>query len=204
MTFIRNNAVALAALFVALGGTATAATQLARDSVGAREIQRGAVRSSEIRNGSVGVSDLSRAARGERLTKARAAQLVEEVVTDPTLGLTIKVQGEKGEKGDAGAAGAQGPTGPAGAPGIAGVTVRDARSGDVAGGQSGGTTARCEAGEKVVGGGGEFEAGGQTAASMTASRPLADTEQGWSVAYANAGPAGGRVRAFAVCAQVGA
>ena len=47
---------ALAALFVALGGTAVA--QLGRDSIGPLQIRPGAVGTSEIRNGAVGRADL--------------------------------------------------------------------------------------------------------------------------------------------------
>ena len=52
------NVVASLALFVALGGTATAAVTLGRDSVGAREIRADAVRSPEISSGAVRSSEL--------------------------------------------------------------------------------------------------------------------------------------------------
>jgi hypothetical protein len=56
--FSYANVVASLALFVALGGTATAAVTLARDSVGARELRADAVRSPEIRSGAVRSSEL--------------------------------------------------------------------------------------------------------------------------------------------------
>jgi hypothetical protein len=46
-------AVALLALFVALGGTGVAATQLGRDSVGARQLKTGAVTTAKLRKSSV-------------------------------------------------------------------------------------------------------------------------------------------------------
>jgi hypothetical protein len=46
-------AVAMLALFIALGGTGVAATQLSRDSVGKRQIRTGAVTTSELRNSAV-------------------------------------------------------------------------------------------------------------------------------------------------------
>jgi hypothetical protein len=55
----------------------------------------------------------------------------------------------------------------------------------------------------VLGGGGRFESSGQSGAAMTMSMPLSDSEQGWTVAFAN-GTASqtGHARAFAICAQV--
>jgi len=52
------NVIAGLALFVALGGSATAAVTLGRDSVGAREIRTDAVRSPELTSGAVRTSDL--------------------------------------------------------------------------------------------------------------------------------------------------
>jgi hypothetical protein len=46
-------AVALLALFVALGGTGWALTQLPKNSVGAKQIRKGAVRKAELRRGAV-------------------------------------------------------------------------------------------------------------------------------------------------------
>jgi hypothetical protein len=67
------NVAASLALFIALGGTAAAAIELPRDSVGSRqigkdavrtpEIKSGAVRSSEIRDGGVNVADVSTGAQ---------------------------------------------------------------------------------------------------------------------------------------------
>ena len=52
------NVIASLALFVALGGTATAALTLPRDSVGAVQIRAGAVRSAEIEADAVASSDI--------------------------------------------------------------------------------------------------------------------------------------------------
>jgi hypothetical protein len=199
---------AYAALFLAVGtGGAYAASELTANSVGAAQIRTSAVRSGEIRNGSVGLRDLSPTVRnlvnGGGITHARIAQAVTDVITDPTLGLTIKVQGEKGEKGDTGI-GAPGATGPQGTPGIAAVTTREAiQPVDTPAGSSGGVTARCLPGEHIVGGGGSFVAPTQTGAVQTSSAPLDGGEQGWTAVYANTGPGAGKVHAFAICAQLG-
>ena len=47
------NVVATFALFIALGGTSFAVTQLARNSVGTKQIKKGGVASSDIRRGAV-------------------------------------------------------------------------------------------------------------------------------------------------------
>jgi hypothetical protein len=89
------------------------------------------------------------------------AQVVEEVITDPQLGLTIKVQGEKGAQGDPGAPGtqgAQGPQGPAGVEGLTEVTTQAV----VAAGQTYLASATCPAGQKAVGGGARFTPPGET------------------------------------------
>jgi len=57
-------AVALAALIVALAGTAWAAVQLPKNSVGSKEIKRGAVKGSELRRGAVGAAKLRDGAVG--------------------------------------------------------------------------------------------------------------------------------------------
>ena len=64
------NVMATLAVFIALGGSAYAVTQLPRNSVGAAQIKRDAVGSSELRNRSVRLSDISvRARRSLRGTK---------------------------------------------------------------------------------------------------------------------------------------
>ena len=42
--------ISLVALFVALGGTGYAATQLAKNSVGAKQLRKGAVSSAKVKN----------------------------------------------------------------------------------------------------------------------------------------------------------
>lgn len=89
-------AVALAALFVALGGIGYAATVLPRNSVGSPQIKPGAVTSSDVRNGTLLAGDF------------KAGQL------------PAGPAGERGAPGPAGAAGAKGDPGGQGAPGAPG------------------------------------------------------------------------------------
>lgn len=197
---------AYAALFLAVGtGGAYAASELASNSVGAAQIRTSAVRSGEIRNGSVGLADLSPTVRGlvngGGLTRSRVAQAVTDVITDPTLGLTIKVQGEKGDQGSTGPIGGAGPQG---TPGIAAVTTREAiQDVDTIGGSTGGVTAHCLPGERLVGGGGSFVHATQTGEILQRSAPDDQGAQAWTVVYTNNGPGAGRVHAFAICAQLG-
>ena len=53
LSFIRQNAIALIALFVALGGTSYAALSLPAGSVGTVQIRNGAVTTKKIANGSI-------------------------------------------------------------------------------------------------------------------------------------------------------
>lgn len=175
---------AYGALFVALGGTSYAAATLPKNSVGSRQ----------IRDRSVQVRDLARAARP--ITRARLAESVTEILTDPTSGLQITVHGEKG---DAGPQGPAGPAGPAGTPGVANVVVREGDGPDVVAGGTSGAVAKCADGETILGGGGRFI--GQSPASMRESSPSVG-EQGWTVVFDNIGPSNGHAHAFAICAEV--
>ena len=53
-----GNVTATLALFVALGGTSYAVTQLPRNSVGTKQIKKSAVRSSDLKRGAVTSSDI--------------------------------------------------------------------------------------------------------------------------------------------------
>lgn len=88
------NVMSVTAVFIALGGSAIAITQLPKDSVGARQIKTGAVRSEEVKDFSL---------RGDDFAKGSLASTLPGV------------PGPKGEPGP------QGPTGPAGAPGTPSV-----------------------------------------------------------------------------------
>jgi hypothetical protein len=57
------NVMATIAVFVALGGSSYAVTQLPRNSVGASQIKRNAVRSPEVENGSLRLGDLGARSR---------------------------------------------------------------------------------------------------------------------------------------------
>lgn len=118
------------ALFIALGGTATAATQLDRNSVGTQQ----------IRNGSIKPADLARKAKPIKATRSVAAfeSAVGELVTtdEVLLALADAVEGDpgpKGEKGDPvpGPQGASGQNGATGAQGAQGGSGPQGVTGDI-------------------------------------------------------------------------
>ena|GEM_PF-2525243 len=84
------NVMSVTAVFIALGGTAIAFTQLPKDSVGAKQIKADAVRSAEVKDFSLQASDFAK-------------------------GTLLK--GEKGDKGDKGEPGPAGQPGTPGTPG---------------------------------------------------------------------------------------
>lgn len=185
--FTYSNVVATIALVLAVGGgTAVAATHLAVNSVG----------TAQIRDRSVAVRDLARSARPP--SKARIAQAVTDTLTtgDVLDALKGAVHGEPGPQGPQGTPGAQGPQG---APGIAGVVVRQATA--PLGAQStASVTARCNDGERAIGGGGQLDRDGGV---LSRSAPLEDGA-GWYVVVANQSTIDSAARAFVVCATVGA
>src|SRR4051794_34880579 len=79
MTAKHSTIAAYVALFVSLGGTGYAATQIAANSVG----------SAQIRNGSVTQRDLAKGVVSKR--NARLAEAITQVVSDPASGLNITV-----------------------------------------------------------------------------------------------------------------
>jgi len=83
LSHLRSNAIGYLALFVALGGTSYAATQLPRNSVGTNQIQTSAVTSAKVKDGSLFTRDFSASAKAA-LKGATGAK------------------GDKGDKGDAG------------------------------------------------------------------------------------------------------
>jgi hypothetical protein len=118
----RANAIALAALFVALGGTSYAAVALAPNSVGTRQLRRGAVTSAKVKDGSLLARNfkrgqLPRGAAGPAGPQGAAGAVGPAGATGAT-----GPQGAPGPQGRPGAAGAAGATGERGATGAAGAT----------------------------------------------------------------------------------
>ncbi len=63
LDYVKRHHVGMLALFVALGGTAYAATELPRNSVGTAQIQAGAVTATKVHDGAINAAKLSPALR---------------------------------------------------------------------------------------------------------------------------------------------
>lgn len=181
--YLRRHHIGLLALFLALSGSAYAAT-LPRNSVGTAQLKRNAVTSAKVRDGSLLSSDF------------RAGQLPQGP-TGPR-GLT-------GATGATGAAGPAGPAGPAGRNAVTSITVRDG-AGVAIGPLPAATataTVSCAPGEVAVSGGG-FTASGNAELTDSFSIQLTPTAPptGWEVDYRidQPAPAADTVAAEVICA----
>jgi hypothetical protein len=67
VAFLKHNVIALAALFVALGGTSYAAIAIPRNSVGTRQLRRSAVTATKIHSGAITPGKLSSRSFGGRI-----------------------------------------------------------------------------------------------------------------------------------------
>lgn len=176
--------VAYLALFAALGGSATAATALKRNSVG----------SAQIRNGSVHVSDLAKSARP--LTKARIASVVTDTMTSQQVldALSGAVRGQNGAPGAKGDTGAQGAQGPAGVNAITRVAQHDSTA--LAQGQRGDMVIACPDGMVAIGGG----LADQSPTRTVIASNLTDARTGWHLAYNSpSAPAPSGTDGWALC-----
>jgi hypothetical protein len=177
------------ALFVALSGTAYAAT-LPRNSVGTAQLKRNAVTSAKVKPRSLLGSDFRRGQlpagpQGPQGPQGPAGARGPEGAT-----------GARGAEGATGARGAEGQRGPQGPAGATNVTVRTGQQ--VAGTEAG---AECNPGEVAVGGGGAID--DAVPAFLRASIPQRD-ETGpisWLVTAQRAdGSAVQSLQAFVICA----
>jgi hypothetical protein len=65
--YLKQNAIALAALFIALGGTSYAAVAIPGNSVGSSQLRKGAVTSNKIHSGAITAGKLSSKSFGGRI-----------------------------------------------------------------------------------------------------------------------------------------
>jgi Collagen triple helix repeat (20 copies) len=183
LAYLRQHHVGLLALFLALSGTAYAAT-LPSNIVGTRQLKNSAVTSAKVKNRSL----LSRDFKAGQLPRGRQG------ATGPT-----------GPRGRTGATGSRGPQGPQGPQGVAGrngatnVTVRNSTSVAIAAGATQSATAECAAGERAVGGGGVATSDNAT---LTDSLPTGSgtSPSGWQVSYRNLTMMPDTISATVVCA----
>lgn len=187
-----GNAVAYAALFVALGGTSYAAATLPKNSVGNAQIVNAAVGPAKLKVGAVtGVKLRNGAVTGAKL---RNNAVTSAKVKDGSLlmrdfkpgELKVALKTVKGPAGAIGPTGAQGPQGPAGATSVQIRTVSGAAGAD--GRYT--ATAVCQSGERAVGGGAALLGPAHTNDHVIMSRPGVLTGSGGFGAGSNVPNAG--------------
>lgn len=183
------NVMSTMALFlVVAGGTAFAATQLPKNSVGSKQLKKNSVNSAKVRNGSLRIADF----RKNERSKLRGSD------------------GAQGIRGSQGVPGPQGIQGPKGDPGVAEVVTRTQEA-KVEAGEEAGFAPSCDAGEVATGGGigssdkfADFTVLGSEPLEEDNSPPEeGDTPTKWEVSIIlNSGP-DVTMTAFVVCAKVG-
>jgi hypothetical protein len=185
------NVVATMALFLALGGVSWAAIKLPKNSVSSSQIKKGGVKNSDLAKNAV------------TTTKVKNGSLLRSDFKSGQL-----------------PAGPQGPAGRNGTNGVNGaanVTYRTFVANSTGLGGVGEAAASCEAGERLIGGGGgwvnntgdptSYELDGSvsdSAPATVADAPIAEgaTPAEWHVAGVNTTGVAARLMAYAVCATL--
>jgi hypothetical protein len=161
------------------------AVQIKKNAVANKKIAKNAITSPKVKDGTLMAADF----KGGQLPAGPAGPK-----GDP---------GPKGDQGIQGIQGIQGQKGAKGDPGATNVRVRDGASGPQAGpGGVSSTTASCQPGETLVGGGAFADLWGLPKPTVVQERPV-NNNTAWYVVYRNDGPAGTLVsaRALAFCAS---
>ena len=213
--------ISIVALFVAMGGTGYAASQIPRASVGAAQLKKNAVSSPKVKNGSLALDDFKLAERtklrGSAGTRGAAGARGSQGV-----GGTRGLSGLEGDEGSDGSDGGQGIQGIQGPTGVEEVVVRTAGLSYVSAvgpnGQILSDDVQCQAGESVVGGGADVGPSvafdDQPNVVITGSRPAdasgaalgtGDEPTGWFVqARRNSNTTTQTVGVYVLCASAGA
>jgi hypothetical protein len=175
--YLRQHHLGLLALFIALSGTAYAAT-LPRDSVGTRQVKDRSLLGIDFKKG-----ELPKGAKGDRGPAGKRGP-----------------KGDAGPRGKRGAKGARGPRGKRGSRGPAGATNLVERTAplSVGVGPAAGVTVPCDDNEHATGGGYRVDSGSVT---VVENRPDSATRAaaGWHVTASATAPA--EVTVYAVCAS---
>jgi hypothetical protein len=171
LSYLRHHHLALLALFVALSGTAYAAIQLPRHSVGTKQLRNNSVTSAKVKNGSLLAGDFA------------AGQLP----AGP-----LGKAGPRGKEGPRGTKGDSGPPGQPGLPGATNVVVRYGPDTELPSGNLGLSNGECHPGEVATGGGFQFVGEHPTTSSyfITQDRPSI-VEEDFPVTPANGAKATG-------------
>jgi hypothetical protein len=191
VSYVRRHHLGMLALFVALSGTAYAAT-LPRNSVGTAQLKRNAVTSAKVKPRSLLGSDFRRGQLPAGPQGPQGPQGARGPEGPP---------GARGAEGATGARGAEGPVGPRGPQGPAGATNVTVRVGPQT---TGFATALCNPGEVVVGGGGFDDGTALTFLQSSAPFLLGSgaPPTGWGVGFTEVdGTPSPNAQAVVVCAS---
>jgi hypothetical protein len=159
---VRSNVVGYIALFFALGlGSAWAATELGRNSVGSRQIEKNAVKAAEIAKNAVRKAEV-------RKNAVATGEVVDGSLLERDFAPGQLPPGPQGERGPQGETGAPGAPGATGQPGATNVVIRTSGEGTAGFGQpasgsnggNGGDATCTEAGCVLALGGAGGDAGG--------------------------------------------
>jgi hypothetical protein len=187
VSYVQRHHLGLLALFVALSGTAYAAT-LPRNSVGTAQLKRNAVTSAKVKPRSLLASDFRQGQLPAGPQGPQGPQGPRGPEGPP---------GARGAEGAHGARGAEGPVGPRGPQGPAGATNVTARMGQLGTGAVG---VACNPGEVAVGGGGTAIDVVPTFLTFSSPSPQTGTPTGWTVAANRADGSISQAQPFVVCA----
>jgi hypothetical protein len=166
--FTSAHAIALVALFVALGGTGYAALKLPKNSVSAKQIKRNAVMSGEIRNGSVRSVDIREGAVGEQqvaFESLKAAHMMNGSLKAEDFMAGELPAGPQGAKGDTGATGTFGSV----------TTQYELAAAPLADNAKESYDVHCPEGQTAIGGGARGDATDSELTNVTSSRPIIST-----------------------------
>jgi hypothetical protein len=216
--------ISIVALFVAMGGTGYAASQIPRASVGAAQLKKNAVSSPKVKNGSLALNDF-KAAERTKLRGSAGARGAAGARGSQGSGGIRGLSGLKGDEGADGSDGSDGGEGIQGIPGPTGVEQVVVRTGGLSytasvgpNGQVLSDDVQCQPGESVVGGGADvgpaFAFNDQPNVVITGSRPAdgsgsalgtGDKPTGWFVqARRNSNTTTQTVGLYVLCASAGA
>jgi hypothetical protein len=184
------NVVATLALFVALGGSAYAATQLKKNSVGTRQLKNGAVTEAKLAAAAQAALRGAQGPRGEAGPKGVAG--------------APGSSGAPGAPGERGAPGVEGPPGHEGSSALGKVFLQErAYAGDNVPAESVALMkVNCPTGSQAIGGGGEVQGGFTPFLSEPVPTGQGTVPTGWEISFYNphtytAGWGGG---VWAICA----
>jgi hypothetical protein len=162
------HAIALLALFVAMGGTGYAALQLPDNSVGSKQIRKDAVVSSKVKNGSLLANDFRAGQLPAGPAGPQGLEGPQGLQGPQGLEGPQGLQGPKGDTGDKGDTGATGQTGTFGSV----TTQYELAPAALPDGRSQSYDVLCPTGQIAIGGGSRGDATDSEYTITTSSRPL--------------------------------